>query len=102
MRCPVPPSLLCADARGMHAITTATMFWPPWLSKLLSDDWWTNAPAVSSKITSWVISHDPLSDVVPGTRGLRAPQTPGTTLVLPCKFADKDLIKNHALSNFAE
>jgi hypothetical protein len=78
------------------------MFWPPWLSKLLSDDWWTNAPAVSSKITSWVISHDPLSDVVPGTRGLRAPQTPGTTLVLPCKFADKDLIKNHALSNFAE
>ena len=28
---------------------------------------WTTPPPVSSKITSWVIKHDPLCDVVPGT-----------------------------------
>jgi hypothetical protein len=76
------------------------MFWPYWMSNLLAEDWWTNAPPVSAKITSWVIGHDPLSDIVPGTRGLRAPQTPGITMVLPAKFNDKDIIKNHALANF--
>jgi hypothetical protein len=35
-----------------------------------------------------------------GTRGLRAPQTPGLTLVLPAVFSDKHIIKNHLLDNF--
>jgi len=83
-----------------HVLSPATMFWPYWMSNLLAEDWWTNAPPVSAKITSWVIGHDPLSDIVPGTRGLRAPQTPGITMVLPAKFNDKDIIKNHALANF--
>ena len=45
---------------------STTMFWPPWFSSLLVPDWWTRPPAVSSKITSWVIGNDPLSHLVPG------------------------------------
>jgi hypothetical protein len=117
-----------------------------WYAHLLAHDWWTNEPAVTSKIHSWVIKHDPLSHLIPGcplifflrrlraehrfplspsemeyslinhvrsqthalthaktltgTRGLRAPQTPGLTLVLPAVFSDKHIIKNHLLDNF--
>jgi len=106
------PALACALSFGLsdlpqetlervELLNAATMFWPTWfLPPLLSEDWWTNAPAVSAKIRSWVIKDDPLSEGLPGRGGFRAPATPGTTIVLPPKHFDRDLIHNHDLSNF--
>ena len=106
------PALACALSFGLsdlpqdslervELLNAATMFWPTWfLPPLLSEDWWTNAPAVSAKINSWVIKDDPISEGLPGRGGFRAPATPGTTIVLPPKHFDRDLIHNHDLSNF--
>ena len=48
------------------------MFWPTWYATVLPEDWWSNAPAVSCKITSWVVKDDPLSEGLQGSGGFRA------------------------------
>ena len=108
------PALACAlslapsDQASSHLVAVellnpATMFWPTWfVPPLLRDNWWAadSAPLVSAKIRSWVIKNDPLSEGLPGKGGFRAPLLPGTTIVLPSKHFDQDIIHNHDLSNF--
>mmetsp|Transcript_3213 Transcript_3213/g.4685 ORF Transcript_3213/g.4685 Transcript_3213/m.4685 type:complete len:266 (+) Transcript_3213:764-1561(+) len=76
----------------------ATVFWPPWFKQLLPEDWWTNPPDFTSKITSWVVRDDFLSEGSPGNA--RAPQVPGTTVVLPTCAIGSDIMKNHEFINF--
>jgi hypothetical protein len=58
--------------KRVELLNCATMFWPTWYAALLPEDWWSNAPAVSCKITSWVVKDDPLSEGLQGSGGFRA------------------------------
>ena len=84
----------------VELLNAAMMFWPTWYPSILSSDWWTNPPPVSCKITSWLIKDDPLSEGLPGAGGFRVPMSPGTSIVLPPKHFDKDIMENHSLDNF--
>lgn len=84
----------------VELLNAALMFWPTWFPSILASDWWTNSPPVSSKITSWLIKDDPLSEGLPGAGGFRVPMSPGTSIVLPPKHFDKDIMNNHSLDNF--
>ena len=58
--------------KRVELLNCATMFWPTWYAAVLPEDWWGNAPAVSCKITSWVVKDDPLSEGLQGSGGFRA------------------------------
>ena len=105
-------------------LNTATVFWPVWYRQLLPERWWcweNNSgnvstatskkseqeqqdegefpTSISEKILAFVIKWDPLSEGTEGG-GIRAPQTPGLTKVLPAAVLSGSLIDNHSLSHF--
>ena len=106
-------------------LNAATVFWPPWFSAeeggnggsgdgggggggggrarpLLRDDWWQNPDGIGRAreiILSYIIRDDPLSDGVPGGK-MKAPQVPGTTLVLPAVCFGTNIGENHAFKHF--
>lgn len=93
-------ALKAGDALERCVLYNPSMiFWPPWYAKLLPENWWTIPPSSSGKITSWVVCNDPLSEGFPGGP-LRAPQTPGTTFVLPT--CTEDYFMNHLFDHFLE
>lgn len=87
-------------------LNCATMFWPSWMNKLLPKDelnsWWleglVNHPEWT-KIESWVIRDDPLSDGIPGGK-YTAPLVPGITKILPSCASGNNIMDNHSLIHF--
>jgi hypothetical protein len=103
------PAMACALMLGAEEGFTkcvlfncATMFWPKYLDLVLPENWW-DTPLRSIKgmrgpILSYIVTNDPLSEGLPG--GDRAPQTPGTTYVLPAVAHGARVIENHAFELF--
>ena len=81
-------------------LNAATMFWPLWYTSLLPEDWWCHTEPYWNcpNVRSWVVTNDPLSEGIPGG-AIRAPQTPGQTLVLPTRT--DDLLGNDSIGHFA-
>jgi len=100
------PALTCAlyvgrqdYLREVVLLSPATMFWPPWLNKALPDDWWAVSPPVCELVTNYVVHDDPLADGVPGGV-VRAPQLPGTTVLLPPQATGGAVMTNHEFRHF--
>lgn len=65
-------------------------------------DWWLEGgPAVSSKIETWVVRDDFLSDRLPGG-SIVAPQCPGRTHLLPPQTLDGNFLRNHNFDFFLD
>ena len=66
---------------------------------LLDKDWWSEPAPWMSKVETWIVASDPLSDSVPAC-ALKAPQAPGVTRVLPARSSQPHVHENHSFANF--